>query len=267
MKTTLLLIIIFTAVIVNCNDDTIHKMHNRKNNQNLKDDRFSEHGFQIIPHQYKDGHVYLSHVPAYMSPHDFQFLFEAKLQNAKTILNLNHNYSTISKYMSLNSLMNKTLSTFQTDLYDGNFINDNLLEENVTITVVNIVYIKQLTSNDTVADNPSYIAFGGQFKHCGSGSYNLLHVIGGPSNFDHIVQADIILDGNYDDGSILTFEDVENNESNRISNSNLYEADLVTPAGDKKYVSVQNILLYSCRSGPSFDPDCVDVPSNLLFLN
>ncbi|MBC7531857.1 MAG: hypothetical protein H7318_09780 [Oligoflexus sp.] len=138
--------------------------------------------------------LFVSHVPMFMSPHDWQAVIQVKLshatsdalavyQKAKATLGNQGLFTIKPKPFVLPSLLSGQIKSFQADLYKGNFEDGGrVILSNVTVTVDEILYKSQLKKTSEALEQLTYIPV-----DTAEASY-LVHQITAPQNFDHIVQ-------------------------------------------------------------------------------
>eukprot|EP00013_Stygamoeba_regulata_P020007 CAMPEP_0177643952 /NCGR_PEP_ID=MMETSP0447-20121125/8423_1 /TAXON_ID=0 /ORGANISM="Stygamoeba regulata, Strain BSH-02190019" /LENGTH=347 /DNA_ID=CAMNT_0019146269 /DNA_START=173 /DNA_END=1216 /DNA_ORIENTATION=+ len=91
--------------------------------------------------------VYLSHIPMYRGPHDYQLLLEAKLTILEATGAPCSTIFTIDpEVMSLNDLINEDISSFDATLFCGNFENGGAVLGNVTLSSLSVLSAEQLTT-------------------------------------------------------------------------------------------------------------------------
>lgn len=133
--------------------------------------------------------VYLSHLPMFYSPHDYQVLIEASLsadalkiyQNAlvKTPHSL---YTIVPEKFVLPSLLTET-HAFKGDLYAGHFEKGGVrIAHNITIDVVKVIYFQKLTPLLVKPKKSHVILFGNHEEQF------IMHQIHAAPDFDQVVQ-------------------------------------------------------------------------------
>lgn len=230
----------------------------------FKDDRYNQHGFVIMPHKTIKEHVYLSHLPSYESPHDYQFVFEAQMQ-ANTELKFNKFYSAVSVLTSLTALVNGTQSEFVADLLDGYSHKDIIIEKDINLTIINRIYSKQLNQENEIDLSLDYIIYGGNQSSSNLQEYEtyMTKLIGGAnstfSNYDHVIQANLVGYYPYDGTVIKIYNDIC--EELRVKTGESYLGYFYNVPG-WTFLPVKSILPFSCRHGPEFNDECAEVSSN-----
>lgn len=138
--------------------------------------------------------LFVSHIPMYMSPHDYQSIMQVKLshptsdalavyQKALGTSGKQTLFTVRPKPFVLPNLLNGKISSFTADLYKGNFEQGGkVVLSNVTVTVEENLYTTQLSKSTAAAEALTYIPV-----ETADSSY-LVHQISAPNNFDHIVQ-------------------------------------------------------------------------------
>lgn len=148
-------------------------------------DHPSVHGMVL----FGDKNLYVSHLPMFHAPHDYQVLLEVEMRqdklgevmkafaqaksDGKTLFTLE------PQLMDLTQIISGEKTSFLANLYQGHFEKDG-----VKLGPVNIFVKKQILSaklDPNAAANPQYILFGKE------GEYFAAHVIKGKPSFDSIV--------------------------------------------------------------------------------
>jgi hypothetical protein len=138
--------------------------------------------------------LFVSHIPMYMSPHDYQAIMQVKLTHASSDALAVYQkalgasgkqtlFTVRPKPFILPNLLNGKIKSFTADLYKGNFEQGGkIVLSNVTVTVEENLYTTQLSKSTPAAGALNYIPV-----ETSDSSY-LVHQISAPNNFDHIVQ-------------------------------------------------------------------------------
>ncbi len=133
--------------------------------------------------------LYVSHIPMYMNPHDYQALAKVSISSTGLAAYNKYNvsgqqYFTLApKPFVLPQLLSGNITSFRADLYRGSFEQGGrVIASNVTVTVEKIEYQSRLSKAAIPASSLTYLTL-----NDGETSY-LAHKITAPNNFDHIVQ-------------------------------------------------------------------------------
>lgn len=133
--------------------------------------------------------LFVSHIPMYMTPHDYQALAKVSLSSTGLAAYKKYNtngqqYFTIApRPFVLPQLLNGTLKSFQADIYRGSFEQGGrVIASGVTVTVESVDYQARLSKATAPAASLQYLTL-----NDGDSSF-LAHKITAPNNFDHIVQ-------------------------------------------------------------------------------
>ena len=164
-------------------------------------DRAAGHGMVVVG---KDT-VFFSHLPMFMSPHDYQVILEGTLSQDGTDLpkaykddRVGHPAATVYTFnpaaFVLPDLFPPALKRkqFKGDLFRGHFESPPefpaepvSIGSGVKVDVTNVVYFQKLTPHQKRPDHLEYLLFGK-----GEDLF-LAHLIAGPPDFDHIVSVKV----------------------------------------------------------------------------
>jgi hypothetical protein len=222
-----------------------------------EDCRFGTHGMVIVPDEKDKASMYLSHIPMFMYPHDYQFLFKASFNSSSKQLEENKLYTFLPEKMCLDYLIHGITQDFIGDIYLGSFEDQGLLiSEKVKIKIDNILYVNNLKKETHSDNNPSYFVFGKN-----ENKINLLKIIQNEEkSFDHLVKVEIANEGKINEGEIIKLHDILNEETSRIKSGITYKGFYLG-----KEVDISVNYEYSCLVGPDFDKKC-DNEKTLKFL-
>lgn len=180
-------------------------------------DHPSVHGMLIIG----QSKIYLSHLPMFHSPHDYQVIIEADISNEgkKTYLkNLESSselvYTLVPEVFVLPDML-KEPKAFKAKIYKGHFERGGqLIADNVVIEIKKIVYFKKFIPQEVKPSAASYILFGNEEEQF------MAHKISTKPDFDLILKVESL--ENPDDGHIeVVIDSVKNNEP--LSTGKIYE--------------------------------------------
>jgi len=164
-------------------------------------DRPAGHGMVVVGRET----VFFSHLPMFMSPHDYQVILEGTLSQEGTDLprayrtdRVNHPAATVYTFnpaaFVLPDLFPPALrrKQFKGDLFRGHFESPPefpaepvAIGSGVKVDVTNVVYFQKLLPHQKRPDHLEYLLFGK-----GEDLF-LAHLIAGPPDFDHIVSAKV----------------------------------------------------------------------------
>jgi hypothetical protein len=146
------------------------------------------HGMVMFGHD----NIYLSHLPLYAHPHDWQIILQVAAKDSKLLAEIKTQLAektllTIEPemfdLMRLNPTNTKTpLKSFKANIYIGHFERDGKLwKKNIEIQVLQVKAFRQLDPSTTKPTNSEYYVLGDK-KH----TY-LIHRIFGRPDFDQII--------------------------------------------------------------------------------
>ncbi len=133
--------------------------------------------------------TYASHLPMYHQPHDYQFIFKAKLSGGRSpalpayhaAKQAGHTLFTIEPdTMDFVPVMNGARKSFSAILYDGHFERGGQPLGRITVEVEKILFQKKLNPNELSPDHDRFEVFGQD------GEYYAAHQVYGRPNFDQI---------------------------------------------------------------------------------
>lgn len=145
----------------------------------------STHGMLI----FGKSKIYLSHLPMFHSPHDYQVIVEAQFSlpgQAAYLTSLNGSsetvYTLVPESFVLPDLI-KNPRPFTAQIYRGHFERGGvMIAENVTVDITKVIYFKKLTSTDTKPNLGTYLLFGNNEEQF------LAHAIVAKPDFDQILK-------------------------------------------------------------------------------
>ena len=245
------------------------------------DGRISEHGFVILPLD-KINYVWLSHVPMFRSPHDFQIVLLATITNSTVtpvplptnISQLNNEWTIVPERWSLNNLINGNITSFTAQLYLGNSEQGGTYLCNITLKIIEpLLTVAQLNVSEVEPYQPlrytSYLLTNSSVSSKTFIHLYLLHQIRVQPDFDAIAHVIIdpancttdldrtklssLLEQN---GNEWAFHGIPNDIGNRLTpGSGVVRAQLL---GDIYSTSCKMSIVeeIQCTIGPDFDEDC-----------
>ena len=158
--------------------------HEGHANHNVQD-RPANHGMAVVGHH----KVYLSHLPMFHSPHDYQVILEVEFdQTAKAI----YDSSAESAPQELYTIapdedfvlpeMVKAGNSFPATLFKGHFERgETAIANAVSIKIVNVLYFKKFQANAAMPKSAQYLYFGNEKEQF------LAHIITTKPDFDQIL--------------------------------------------------------------------------------
>lgn len=148
-------------------------------------DRPSVHGMAVVGTK----QIYLSHLPMFHSPHDYQVLLEVQLDKASQA---NYAKAKTAAPDELITIVPETFvlpemiahpHPFQADLFKGHFERGgSVFIENATVTITKVIYFKKFSPTDTAPASARYILFGN------SAEQFLAHEITAKPDFDQLLK-------------------------------------------------------------------------------
>lgn len=202
--------------------------------------------------------LYMSHIPMFHSPHDYQALFEVELSHPtldatatyKKQLAANGTQKLVTLKpvpFVLPDLLDGKFSTIKAGLFKGNFESGGTqVLNNVTIKIKNIIYKKQLSLSEKPLPTLTYLVLKDLTK------VFLIHKITAPNNFDQIVEA-IVLDPSNSQSlpGIVTISDKKDLVQNKLI------ALFQFPVNNQN-TSLKVTTNFYCLVGPHFTDNCPD---------
>lgn len=150
-------------------------------------DHPSIHGMLIVGRS----KIYLSHLPMFHSPHDYQVILEARFsqkgQNAYLESQANSDetvYTLVPESFVLPEMV-RSPRPFQAQIYKGHFERGGaVIADNVTVTIDRVLYFKKFSLNEAKPKNGSYVLFGNESEMF------LAHSIKAKPDFDQVLQVE-----------------------------------------------------------------------------
>jgi hypothetical protein len=164
--------------------------------QHHQHDRPSTHGMLA----FGSSKIYLSHLPMFHSPHDYQLIVEAEVSNPK-LYQQTLNKLAADEYMtilperfSLTEMM-ESPHPFKANLYHGHFERGGTDVGSMTFTIKKILYAKKFDGRKAQANE--YFYFGEGSEIFGA------HIISAAPDFDHVVRVK-----KENDGSVTVVDEI-----------------------------------------------------------
>jgi len=207
--------------------------------------------------------LFVSHIPMFMTPHDWQALMQVSLSHAqsdalavyqKALTPGKQGLFTIRpKPFVLPNLLAGKIKSFQADLYRGNFeAGGKVILSNITVTVDNVLYSTQLSKSTQAADQLTYIPVEA------NGASFLVHQITAPKNFDHIVQIQWLDESAIANNALRSFKALDT-ESARLKTGQYFSVsdDGVTlQSSSANGAAFRVVSDFYCTKGPDFYNVC-----------
>jgi len=180
MKTLILIFSLITCAALFCQAQTPGHHHH---------DKPSVHGMLIAG----ASKIYLSHLPMFHSPHDYQVIFEAQFSSAGQAAYLaglkgsNETVYTLVPESFVLPDMVQTPKPFAAQIYQGHFERGGLLiASQVKVEITKVIYFKKLDPNGIKPLQGNYILFGNEKEQF------LAHTISAKPDFDQILKVEAI---------------------------------------------------------------------------
>lgn len=151
-------------------------------------DRPSVHGMLMVGTE----RIYLSHLPMFHSPHDYQAIFEVQIDNrahAEYLESLSHStekvYTLVPEVFVLPEMVRNPRS-FSADIFKGHFERGgSIVVENVRFEITKVLYFRKFKPGDVHPPHAIYLLFGNQEEQF------LAHLITAAPDFDQISQVSV----------------------------------------------------------------------------
>ena len=265
MLTKLAAVLALTAIVAlgcqTANDTTSLKAIGGHSHQPVVQDAPSTHGMLV----FGDGPVYLSHLPMFHQPHDYQVLMEVDLQKAgvdpvalyATDRHVTGEkiYTFVPESFSLpelvgphNGLPQRT--TFKGTLFRGHFERGgSSFIANVTAKVKRVIYVKKFDAQPGVSPDLRYFVFGDEH------AVYAAHLINKAPDFDHILSVRILSGVPNEaaaaairNGLTLDFMDATNDVDHALKEG-LEATGTLTTIGDAVTLQVQPVTEFYLETG------------------
>lgn len=187
-------------------------------NHKMSTDKPSTHGMLLFGSE----KIYVSHLPMFHSPHDYQIILELELskqdkQKYVSDKNKNANYTTYTiepEKFVLPDMVNNP-KPFKVNLYRGHFERGGIeILKNITVKIVSVVYFKKFNSEETKSKTSNFIFFGNEKEQF------LAHEITNKPDFEQFIEVKTNLSSfiKKEKFAIVTLNDSENNPIGVSSN-------------------------------------------------
>ena len=198
------------------------------------------------------GKNYMSHIPMFHQPHDYQIVMDVKLEHPDIGPDDNFGrelHTFVPDKFSLGDLLNGKLDKIEGTLYEGNFEAEGSrpLQQGVTAKIEHILHSHHLSQDTEGPKDLEYLLYGDR-----QDAY-LVHPISGNAGFDQILSVDCqqvtATDQELKDGILISLPGRPNDVKSRLV-ENSPEVAAVESDGDAVRLSVKKEL--SILVGPHF---------------
>jgi hypothetical protein len=180
-------------------------------NHKTSSDKPSTHGMLLFGSE----KIYVSHLPMFNSPHDYQIILELELSKSDkqkyiSDKNKNPNYTTYTiepERFVLPEMVNNPKS-FKVNLYRGHFERGGIeILKNITVKIVQIVSFKKFNPEEIKSKTTNFILFGNDKEQF------LAHEITNKPEFEQIIEVKANLSSFFkkEKFAIVTLNSSENN--------------------------------------------------------
>jgi hypothetical protein len=187
-------------------------------NHKTSSDKPSTHGMLLFGSE----KIYVSHLPMFNSPHDYQIILELELSKSDkqkyiSDKNKNPNYTTYTiepERFVLPEMVNNPKS-FKVNLYRGHFERGGIeILKNITVKIVQIVSFKKFNPEEIKSKTTNFILFGNDKEQF------LAHEITNKPEFEQIIEVKANLSSFFkkEKFAIVTLNSSENNPIGIINN-------------------------------------------------
>lgn len=198
------------------------------------------------------GKNYLSHIPMFHEPHDYQIIMDVHLEHPQIGADDNFGQSLhtfVPDKFSLGDLLNGKLKQIQGTVFEGNFEDGGKpILEGVTARIEEVLDSRHLADSAPAPQELEYWLYGAR-----QDAYLVHPIAGGSAGFDQILHVDLqqanVTDGELQEGVLVRLPGRPNDVNSRLKDGETavrgVEAD-----GDALELSVKKEL--SCLVGPHF---------------
>ncbi len=187
-------------------------------NHKMSTDKPSTHGMLLFGSE----KIYVSHLPMFHSPHDYQIILELELSKADkqkyiSDKNKNPNYTTytIEPEKFILPDMVKNPKPFKVNLYRGHFERGGVeILKNITVKIVQVISFKKFNPEEMRSKTTNFILFGNEKEQF------LAHEITNKPDFEQIIEVktNMSLFLNNEKSKIIILNSSENNPIGISSN-------------------------------------------------
>ena len=157
------------------------------NSTSFAQDKPSIHGMLL----FGQSKIYLSHLPMFHPPHDYQVIIEVELSAPakeaylSSFKNSDEKIYTLVPEVFILPAMIKNPKSFKAQLYKGHFERGGkVIAEEVAVNIKQVIYFKKFNPQDIKPENGNYILFGNEKEQF------LAHLITTKPDFDQILKVD-----------------------------------------------------------------------------
>lgn len=158
------------------------------NHSSHSPDSPSVHGMAMVGTK----RIYLSHLPMFHSPHDYQALLEVTLSQSGQAAYLKSKnssdetlYTLVPEVFVLPDMIAHP-KPFKASIYQGHFEREGQeIAANVTVTITKVLYFKKLDPAADQPDESTYILFGNSDEQFAA------HLITAKPDFDHLLSVEL----------------------------------------------------------------------------
>ncbi len=130
--------------------------------------------------------VYLSHLPMFHAPHDYQAIMEAEFDQSAltTYLSAQESetfFTLVPEEFSLPEMMNKP-RPFKAQIFAGHFERGGKMIAETTVKIKKVILFKKLNPKGQRPQKSTYYVLGNSFEQF------MIHKISAKPDFDHIIQ-------------------------------------------------------------------------------
>lgn len=198
------------------------------------------------------GKNYLSHIPMFHEPHDYQIIMDVHLEHPQIGPDDNFGdslHTFVPDKFSLGDLLNGKLEKIQGTVYEGNFEDGGKpILEGVTASIDEILHSHHLSDGQAAKPGLEYLLYGDP-----QDAYLVHPIAGGTAGFDQILHVDVknarISDEELQRGVLVQLPGRANVVEARLKDGEAGVA-AVEADGDALEISVKKEL--SCLVGPHF---------------
>lgn len=173
-------------------------------------DRPSVHGMAVVGTQ----KVYLSHLPMFHSPHDYQVLLEVSLDSSSQKAYLKAKGSAPSELFTIVPEvfvlpeMIANPKPFKAALYQGHFERGgSVVVDEATVTITKVIYFNKFSPTESKHAEARFILFGNKDEQF------LAHQITVKPDFDQLLSVQVQNFQEKNNGEVLIFKDLNNEQS------------------------------------------------------
>ncbi|MFN8611156.1 MAG: hypothetical protein U0931_26670 [Vulcanimicrobiota bacterium] len=199
------------------------------------------------------GKNYLSHIPMFHEPHDYQIIMDVRLEHPQIGSGESFGESLhtfVPDKFSLGDLLNGKLEKIQGTVYEGNFEDGgNPVLEGVTARIDKVLHSHHLSAQDSPQPELEYWLYGSR-----QDAYLVHPIAGGSAGFDQILHVDLkaarVSDQELEQGLLVRLPGRANQVTSRLKDGESSVRAVEAGDGDALELGVKKEL--SCLVGPHF---------------